>query len=408
MILELFERRQSPENPSTNLSDPDAWFWNWAGASPTHSGKTISEASAMRVIAVYACVRILAESVASLPLILYRRRPDGGKERATDHPYYRLLHDSPNPWNTSFGWRETIQGHAAIRGNGYNLLERARNGRIVAIWPMMPTDAVPELDGRQLWYRVDSDMLGVNNLFPASDVLHISGLTGNSIEGYSPIRQAREALGLAMAAEQFGASWFGNGSRVAGVLEHPGKVRDDAIDRLRASWEAMYKGVSNSHKVAILEQGMTWKQIGIPPEDAQFLETRKFQVQEIARLFRIPPHMLADLDRATFSNIEHQSLEFVIHTLRPWLVRWEQELNRKLLVGAERDAYYFEFLVDGLLRGDLKTRYEAYAVAVNSNKPWLSKNEIRRIENLNPVEGGDELDNPQNNAGITVEEEATP
>jgi hypothetical protein len=218
-------------------------------------------------------------------------------------------------------------------------------------------------------------------------VWHLRGLSSDGLVGLSPIQLMRQAIGLGMATEEFGARFFGNDARPGGVLQHPGVLGNEAFERLQSSWETRHGGLSNSHRVAILEEGMQYSQIGIPPEDAQFLETRKFQVTEIARAFRVPPHMLADLERATFSNIEHQSIEFVVHSIRPWLVRWEQSIQQQLMLDRDRQKYFAEFVVDGLLRGDTVSRYQAYATGRQNG--WLSANDIRTLENMNPVDGGD-------------------
>ena len=217
-------------------------------------------------------------------------------------------------------------------------------------------------------------------------VWHLRGLSNDGLDGYSPISLMRQAIGLSMAAEKFGAKFFGNDARPGGILLHPGQLGDEAAKRLTETWESRHGGLSGAHRVAVLEEGLSYKEIGIPPDDAQFLETRKFQVNEIARIYRIPPHMLADLERATFSNIEHQSIDFVTHTIRPWLVRWEQSIKQNLMVPADRDRYFAEFLVDGLLRGDTKSRYEAYAIGRQNG--WFSADDIREMENLNPLPDG--------------------
>ena len=323
----------------------------------------VSPSTALQVTAVFACVRILAETVAGLPLHVYRRLENGGKARAPDHYLYSLLHYLPNPEMTSFEFREVMMGHVCTWGNAYAEIEFDRAGRVRALWPLRPDRmTVKRVNGRlQYIYKLSKpDSQGRTEITLRDEqVFHVHGLGSDGIVGYSPIHLARQAVGLALAAEEFGARFFGNDARPGVVLEHPGQLGDEAHKRLRESWESRHGGLDKSHRVAILEEGLKVHEIGLPPEDAQFLQTRKFQVSEIARMFRIPPHMIADLERATFSNIEHQSLEFVIHTIRPWLVRWEQEIYRSLLTPQERKTYFAEFLVDGLLRGDIKSRYGA-------------------------------------------------
>ena len=348
------------------------------------TGVNVTEKTALHSTAVFACVRILAETIASLPLPVYRRIEPRGKQRAPEHPLYPILHDAPNPYMTSLSWRETLMGHAATWGNAYSEIEWDARGQVRALWPLRP-DMMKEVKynsaGKLIYvYRLPD---GTDKTLMAYRVLHIPGLGFDGIMGYSPIAMARDAVGLAMATEEYGARFFKNGAKPGGVLEHPGKLGEGANTNLRKSWNEMHQGLSKQHRIAILEEGMTYKQIGIPPNDAQFLETRKFQLQEIARIYRVPPHMLADLERATFSNIEHQSIDFVVHTIRPWLVRWEQTIKQKLLLDGERNQYFAEFLVDGLLRGDTQTRYQAYSVGRQWG--WLSANDVREIENMNPL-----------------------
>ena len=384
ILQSMFERRTMDENTAWGLVEG-----NRIGAYGTPAGVTVTPTRAMELTAVYAAVRILAEGLASLPLVTYRRLAGGGKERASDHPLYALLHDQPNSDITSFVFRETLMGHLLLYGNAYAEIEYDAKGRVVALWPLQARDTEPRWVGESLYYvTVLPEKFGFKSVgLPAERVLHIRGLSPDGLTGYSPIRLARRAIGLAAATEEYGAAFFGNGAQPGGVLEHPGHMSDEAHTRLKKDWEELHQGLENSHRIAILEEGMKYDQITIPPEDAQFLETRKFQISEIARIFRVPPHMLADLDRATFSNIEEQSLEFVEYSLRPWLVRWEQEISRCLLTPAERQTYFAEFLVDGLLRGDVASRYAAYHTAWTDG--WLTWNEIRERENMNPVEGGD-------------------
>ena len=349
------------------------------------AGISVTENNALTFAAVYACVRVLAESVSALPLILYRRLPDGGRERATDHPLYGLLHDAPNPMMTSLELRETMQGHLALRGNAYAYIERA-GGSVTAIWPLRPDRMeIKRSGGSYLYlYRPAS---GGTVVYQPDEILHLKGLSPDGLVGYSPIKLAREAIGVGLAAQQYGAKLYANDARPGGILKTDQNLDEEAFQRLKRQWEAAHQGSGNAWRVAVLENGLEWQSVGMAPDDAQFLETRKFQVTEVARIFRIPPHMIGDLERATFSNIEQQSLEFVVHSLRPWLVRWEQAMAARLLTESERTTLYIEHLVDGLLRGDVKSRYEAYSTAIQ----WgiMSPNEVRERENLNPRPGGD-------------------
>lgn len=317
----------------------------------TSSGKTVNERTAMQTTAVYACVRILAETIASLPLHTYKYTKDG-KEKATEHQLYYLLHDEPNPEMTSFVFRETLMSHLLLWGNAYAQIIRDGRGQVVALYPLLPDKMrVDRNTSGELYYEYHSDK-GVY-IFNKDDVLHIPGLGFDGLIGYSPIAMAKNAIGMAMATEEYGASFFANGANPGGVLEHPGVVKDPK--KIRDSWNQVYQGSSNAHRIAVLEEGMKFQQIVIPPEQAQFLETRKFQINEIARLFRIPPHMVGDLEKSSFSNIEQQSLEFVKYTLDPWVIRWEMSMQKALLLPSEKRTYFIKLNVDGLLRGDYQS-----------------------------------------------------
>ncbi|MGE5417484.1 MAG: phage portal protein [Acidobacteriota bacterium] len=349
----------------------------------TTSGKAVNERTAMQTTAVFACVRILAETIASLPLNVYRYT-DRGKEKAVDHQLYTLLHDEPNPEMTSFVFRETLMSHLLLWGNAYAQIIRNGRGNVLALYPLLPDRmTVDRTTDGQIYYEYRKDT-GYVILRP-EDVLHIPGLGFDGLIGYSPIAMAKNAVGMAIATEEYGARFFANGANPGGVLEHPGVVKDPA--KIRESWNAVYQGTGNAHRIAVLEEGMKFQSIGIPPEQAQFLETRKFQTEEICRIFRVPPHLVANLDKATFSNIEHQSISFVVHTIRPWLVRLEQSMNRSLLSKAEKAQYFTGFVVEGLLRGDYTSRMQGYAVGIQNG--FLSPNDVRALENLNAIEHGD-------------------
>ena len=384
----LFRSRDKPQNRTTG----SAYSFFFGGSA---AGKRVNERSAMQMTAVYSCVRILAEAVAGLPLNLYRYLPDGGKEKSFDHPLYRLLHDEPNPEMSSFVFRETLMTHLLLWGNAYAQIIRNGKGEIIALYPLMPNKmTVDRDDNGQLYYRYShsSDesptMSGSNVILKPSDVLHIPGLGFDGLVGYSPIAMAKNAIGMAIACEEYGAKFFANGAAPGGVLEHPGTIKDPA--RVRESWQTTFGGSGNSNKIAVLEEGMKYTPIGISPEQAQFLETRKFQINEIARIFRVPPHMVGDLEKSSFSNIEQQSLEFVKYTLDPWVIRWEQSIMRTLLSADEKALYFVKFNLEGLLRGDYASRMSGYATARQNG--WMSANDIRELENLDRIpadEGGD-------------------
>lgn len=390
-IKSLFGFGQARDKPVDKAADAGYSFL----FGRTTSGKPVNERTAMQTTAVYACVRILAEAVASLPLHVYEYQDDGGKKLVYDHPLYYLLHDEPNPEMTSFVFRETLMSHLLIWGNAYAQIIRDGAGRVLGLYPLLPDKMEVQRDDKGNIYYVYSRNSDENPMFKeygniklkAEDVLHIPGLGFDGLIGYSPIAMAKNAVGMTLACEEYGASFFANGANPGGVLEHPGVLKDPS--KVRESWNSVYRGVSNAHKIAVLEEGMKYQQIGIPPEEAQFLETRKFQINEIARLYRIPPHMVGDLDKSSFSNIEQQSLEFVKYTLDPWVIRWEQSLQRSLLLPGEKGKYFIKLNVDGLLRGDYQSRMNGYAVGRQNG--WFSANDIREMENMNPIpdeEGG--------------------
>ena len=390
-IKSLFGFGQARDKPVDKAADAGYSFL----FGRTTSGKPVNEITAMQTTAVYACVRILAEAVASLPLHVYEYQDDGGKKLVHDHPLYYLLHDEPNPEMTSFVFRETLMSHLLIWGNAYAQIIRDGAGRVLGLYPLLPDKMEVQRDDKGNIYYVYSRNSDENPTFKeygniklkAEDVLHIPGLGFDGLIGYSPIAMAKNAVGMTLACEEYGASFFANGANPGGVLEHPGVLKDPS--KVRESWNSVYRGVSNAHKIAVLEEGMKYQQIGIPPEEAQFLETRKFQINEIARLYRIPPHMVGDLDKSSFSNIEQQSLEFVKYTLDPWVIRWEQSLQRSLLLPGEKGKYFIKLNVDGLLRGDYQSRMNGYAVGRQNG--WFSANDIREMENMNPIpdeEGG--------------------
>ena len=385
----LFRSRDKPQNRTTGSAY--SFFFGSSSA-----GKRVNERSAMQMTAVYSCVRILAEAVAGLPLHLYRYKEDGGKEKAIDHPLYLLLHDEPNPEMSSFVFRETLMTHLLLWGNAYAQIIRNGKGEVIALYPLMPDRMTVDRDrdGKLYYeYTVSTDdaptVKGTVVRLKPSDVLHIPGLGFDGLVGYSPIAMAKNAIGMAIACEEYGAKFFANGAAPGGVLEHPGTIKDPG--RVRESWQSTFGGSANSNKIAVLEEGMKYTPIGISPEQAQFLETRKFQINEIARIFRVPPHMVGDLEKSSFSNIEQQSLEFVKYTLEPWLVRWEQSIQRTLFFAEEKKQYFTKFNVEGLLRGDYASRMSGYATARQNG--WMSANDIRELENMDriPAEDGGDL-----------------
>jgi HK97 family phage portal protein len=359
------------------------------------AGKRVNERTAMQTSAVYACVRVISESVASLPLHLYRYNSEGGKEKALDHPLYHLLHDEPNPEMTAYSFFEAALTHMLLWGNFYAQIIRNGKGEVMALYPLMPDRMTVDRDEKGMLYyeyqlTSDDPMKKKSStvILRPEDVLHVPSLSFDGLQGYSPIAMAKNAIGLGIAAEEYGSKFYANGAAPSGVLEHPGTLKDPS--KVRESWTQTFGGSSNSNKVAVLEEGMKYTPISINPSEAQFLDTRKFQVTEICRIFRVPPHMVADLDKSSFSNIEQQSLEYVQYTLRPWLTRLEQAMYRRLFTEEEKKKYFFKFNVDGLLRGDYQSRMNGYAVARQNG--WMSANDIRELEDLDRIpeeQGGD-------------------
>ena len=377
----LFRTRDAPKDRTSG----SAYTFLMGGST---AGKNVNERSAMQMTAVYACVRILSEAIAGLPLHMYRYKDEGGKEKALDHSLYQLLHDEPNPEMTSFVFRETLMTHLLLWGNAYAQIIRNGKGEVIALYPLMPNRMSVNRDKNgMLYYQYQKSnddaptLEGSSVILSPSEVLHVPGLGFDGLVGYSPIAMAKNAIGLSIAAEEYGAKFYANGAAPSGVLEHPGVLKDPA--KVRDSWNAAFGGSSNSHKVAVLEEGLKYTPISISPNEAQFLETRKFQIDEIARIFRVPPHMVGDLEKSSFSNIEQQSLEFVKYTLDPWVVRWEQSLSRALLSPEEKKTYFFKFNVDGLLRGSYHERMQGYSIGIQNG--FMCPNDVRELENLDMI-----------------------
>ncbi len=372
IINRIFKARDKPKNQL-----PGSTYSFFFGS--TSSGKAVNERTALQTTAVYACVRILAETIASLPLHTYRYT-DRGKEKALEHPLYYLLHNEPNSEMTSFVFRETLMSHLLLWGNAYAQIIRDGRGQILSLYPLLPDKMTVDraASGEIIYqYRTDRGVYALRR----EEVLHIPGLGFDGLIGYSPIAMAKNAIGMAIATEEYGASFFANGANPGGVLEHPGVVKDPK--RVRESWNAVYQGSGNAHRVAVLEEGMKFQAIGIPPEQAQFLETRKYQTEEICRIFRVPPHLVASLDRATFSNIEHQSISFIDNTIVPWVTRIEQSLQKSLLTEGEKSKLLIKFNLNGRLRGDAASRAAFYQIMRQNGV--MSANDIRSLEEMNLI-----------------------
>ena len=376
LITSIFKSRDRPRNHSGDSVGGGRYFpfgRSW-------SGKSVTERTAMQTTAVYACVRIIAETVASLPLHVYEYT-EGGKARVYSHPLYKLLHDIPNPEMNSFVLREVMMTHLLLWGNSYSQIIRNGKGEVTALYPLMPEKMSVDrgTDGK-LYYTYTTDKQG-SFVFEKDEILHVVGLGFDGLIGHSPIAMAKNAIGLSIAAEEYGSSFFSNSGTPSGVLEHPGLLKEPK--KVRDAWEAAYGGSGNAHKVAVLEEGMKFNPISINPQEAQFLETRKFQVNEICRIFRVPPHMIADLERSSFNNIEQQSLDFVTNTIRPWLVRIEQTVFQQLFTEKEQEKYFVKFNVDGLLRGDFLSRMNGYSIGIQNG--FMSPNDVRELEDMNLI-----------------------
>lgn len=376
----------------STLATPEKWIVDWfKGGGASLSGVNVTTENALTWAPFFAGVRNLSEDIGSLPLPLYERL-ERGKTRATSHPLYTLLHDAPNELMGAMQLRSTMQGHALTWGGGAAYIDTNNRGQIVGLWPLRPDRLHPEVVttsvGRAaVRYRYEDHVNQIYAALMPEEVLYVPGFGFDGIRGYSAIALGRNSIGLGMATEMHGAAFFGNGAKPGAVLKHPKAVSDDARRRIKADWEALHRGLDKSQRIAILEEGVEFEAIGIPNNDAQFLETRKFQVSDAVRWLRIPAHKIGDLEHATFSNIEQQSLDYIIDSLRPWLVRWEQAIWLRLLTPGERRKYFAEHIIEGMLRGDIKTRYDAYAIGMNWG--WESPNSILEMENRNPIPGGD-------------------
>ncbi len=381
-----FSRKLSSEKRTVTNRDPTAQGLKNLFGVKTQSGTNVNNENALRYTAVFAAIRVISESVASLPIGIYQFEKDS-KILSRDHELFELLRYKPNNEMDAYTFKETLMIHLLTYGNAYAEIEYDKKGIITGLWPVHPglIKLYREKKSKELYYEVRIDGKTIN--LPSYKILHIKGLSFNGLEGLSPIALARQAIGLGLATEEFGARFFGQGTHSGGIVELPPEkiMSDEAYNRLKDSMNEKYSGLGKSHRLLILEEGAKFNRVAIPPNEAQFLESRKFQLEEIARIYRVPPHMLQSLDRATFSNIEQQSIDFVTHSLRPWIIRWEQAITNKLLFGKERKLITVEFNMDALLRGDIKSRYEAHAKGRQWG--WLSANDVRKIENMNPVEG---------------------
>ena len=354
----------------------------------SQSGAIVTPENAESISGVFACVQSISESVASLPLLVYRRTGNGDRERAMDHPLYTVLHDRPNPAQTSLEFREQMQAAVLLRGNGYAEIEWDGQGNVVGLHPAHPDRvSVLKLSNGRIAYDVTDDSGKARRLLQ-EEMLHLKDRTENGITGRSRIRIARETLGLAISQQDHGARTFANGTRLSGVLQTPHQMTDESLKRLSKSWQSQFQGAHNAGKTAILENGLEYKQMSMTLEDAEWLAAMKFSVEQVCRIFRVPPTMAGDLTHGNYSNTSETARHFVIHTLKRHLVMWEQAISRSLLGPIARQRYFAEHSLDGLLRGDSTNRAEFYKLGIESG--WLLPSEARRLENLPTVEGIDD------------------
>ncbi len=362
----------------------------------THAGTVVNSESALTIAAVWNAIYLISTTVGALPLNVFRYMTPNGKEKAVDHPAYSLLHDAPNPEITAKRWRDAAMGHLLTRGNSFAEIVRDGAGRVRELWPIPPDrvriyryDQLLGYTWTDLWARQYGPLIyqvymprGGWKVFPRDQILHLAGWGYDGIRGYSTIAKARESLGLALGMEEFAGRYFGNGTHPGLVVSHPSKLSDEANRHLRESLQTAYSGLGNTHRLMLLEEAMKVEKIGFTPDESQFLESRKFSVEEVGRWFNIPLHKIKSLDKASFSNIEQQAIEYVSDCIQPWLVSLEQDYNLQLFTEAERRQYFTKHNVNGLLRGDIKSRFDAYHQAIQDG--WMEPDEIRELEDMNP------------------------
>ena len=361
------------------------------------SGEVVTADTALTVSAVYACVRVLSETVASLPLFIYQARKDGGKDAVREHPLWGLLHNKPNQDQTAYEYWEQGMAHLNLRGNFFSQKVREASGAVVELVPLMPDSMkIERSDSGALVYKYTNPADGKEKQYPQDQIWHVKGLSCDGIVGLSPITQAREAIGISMAADKYGARFFKNNARPSGYIKHPGQLKETALEHLKDSLNSTFGG-ENVHSIGVFEEGMEWHQISVTNEDAQFLQSRQFQIEEIARIFRVPCVLIGHPDNtSTYASAEQFFLSFVVHTIRPWVTRIEKSINVHLITEADRKRGIFaEFKLAGLLRGDTAARYTAYSIAIANR--IMNPNEVRALENMNPYEGGDVYENPHIN-----------
>ena len=389
-----------------NPQNPSYWVEKlFGGGSDTLSGVKVDEDNVLGLSAVWCGVQVISGAVGFLPLVTYQRVGENGKTRTRTHRNYRLLHDAPNTAMNSLIWREAMQAHLLLWGNAYAEIEFGTDGAGFSLWPRMPNRVRPDVKGKEIIYIL-SESGKPERTVRQENMIHVKGLGFDGVKGYGLLDYAAESMGRAMAIEKFEAAFFGNGSAFGGWLEHPAQLSELAEANLRRSIESKHRGVEKAFGLGVLQEGMKYHQGGVEPEKAQLLESARFSITDVARWLDMPVHMLKELSNAHYNNIEHNAIEFVVWCLMKWLRRWELELNEKLFFEDERDEFFCEFVVEGLLRGDTLSRYQAYHTATTDG--WMNRNEVRVAENRNPVPGLDEFLTPVNMAAqpdVAEEEE---
>jgi len=370
----------------SGTANPSQWLIDWVGGGETASGVRVNEQSALRHTPFWSAVRVISSTLAALPFLVYHRLDGGGKERVTEHRVYRLLHDRPNDYIDSLTLMETLQGHVLTYGNGYAEIQRDGAARPVALWPLLPNRTARKITKDGVPYYEVRLPAGGEVQLPDYNVLHIKGLGFDGYTGYNVVQYHKEAIAYGVAVKEYGARFFGNDASPGGVLEHPQQLGDKAFKHLVDEWERGHRGMSDKHRVAILEEGMKFNKTSVDPEQAQALDVQKFTVDDCARIFNIPPHKIGSMEFSKYNNVEHLQIDFVTQTMYYWFRKWEAECNYKLFMPSEHGRLFCELLVDGLLRGDIKSRYEAYNIGRTAG--FLCVDDIREKENLNPLPDG--------------------